>query len=111
MRLLNHPVQLAPLILAVFFGINACIACDGPASAAASNKARYDQFRIYRVFLETDEQVGIMQQLENRSDSYQFMGHARNPNQNLSIMVAPQKIAEITDLMDRFQIQGQVLVG
>lgn len=110
MRLLNQLGQIAVSILVVLFGIDLCLACDGPASAGTSNKARYDQFRIYRLFLETDAQVEIMQQLENRSDSYQFMGHARHPNQNLSIMVAPQKIAEITDLMERFLIQGTVLL-
>lgn len=52
-----------------------------------------------------------MQELENRSDSYTFMGHARQTNQNLTIMVAPQKIAEMTDLLERFQIPGSVLVG
>lgn len=79
-------------------------------SATISNKARYDQFRIYRVFLESEEQVQLMQQLENRSDSYTFMGHARHANQNLTIMVAPQKIAEISDLLERYNILGSVLL-
>ncbi|XP_062549893.1 uncharacterized protein LOC134214554 [Armigeres subalbatus] len=35
-----------------------------------------------------------MQPLENRSDSYTFMAHARHTNQNLTIMVTPQKLAE-----------------
>lgn len=108
MRLLNRLLLLIPAAIALFLISD----CNGSAAASitSSNKARYDSFRIYRVLLETDEQVQLMQQLENRSDSYTFMGHARQTNQNLTIMVAPQKIAEMTDLMERFSIKGSVLL-
>ncbi|XP_058127314.1 zinc carboxypeptidase-like [Anopheles ziemanni] len=79
-------------------------------SAQVSNLARYDHFRLYRLFIETELQVKILQQLEDRSDSYSFMGHARQVNQNLTIMVAPHKIAEITELLERFELQGTVLL-
>ncbi|XP_058443710.1 zinc carboxypeptidase [Malaya genurostris] len=97
-------------LVTILLSVLNCRACDVSNSAANPNKARYDQFRIYRVFLETENQVELMQQLENRSDSYTFMGHARHTNQNLTIMVAPQKIAEITDLLERYNIKGSVLL-
>uniref|UniRef100_A0AAG5DUP9 Zinc carboxypeptidase A 1 n=1 Tax=Anopheles atroparvus TaxID=41427 RepID=A0AAG5DUP9_ANOAO len=79
-------------------------------STPAPNVARYDHFRLYRVFIETQPQVAMLQQLEDRSDSYSFMGHARNVNQNLTIMVAPHKIAEITELLERYELQGTILL-
>lgn len=78
--------------------------------AAGADPARYDHFRLYRVFIRTQAQVDMLQQLEKQSDSYSFMGHARQPNQNLTIMVAPHKIAEITELLDRYDLQGTVLL-
>ncbi|XP_058443705.1 zinc carboxypeptidase A 1-like isoform X2 [Malaya genurostris] len=71
--------------------------------------ARYDNYRLYRVQLETDRHVQILQELEAKSDSCTFYGHARQPGQQLTIMVAANKVADFEDLMDRFLIKGQVL--
>ncbi|XP_053678130.1 zinc carboxypeptidase-like [Anopheles nili] len=76
----------------------------------SENVARYDYFRLYRVLIKTQAQVEMLQQLEELSDSYSFMGHARQPNQNLTIMVAPNKIAELTELLARYELQGTVLL-
>lgn len=75
------------------------------------NKARYDNYRLYRVHLKTEDQVKVFQQLEARSDSYIFIGHAREPNQNLTILVAAHKIAELTDIMDDKKVGYDILVS
>ncbi|XP_052866420.1 zinc carboxypeptidase-like [Anopheles cruzii] len=75
-----------------------------------TNEARYDNVRLYRFFIETEDQVKMLQKLENTSDSYSFMGHARHANQNLTVMVAGHKIAEITELMHRYQLEGTILL-
>lgn len=77
---------------------------------AAVNSARYDNYRVYRLQIQTDEHVRVLQELESRSDSYVFYGHARQPGQQLTIMVAAHKIPEIVDLMDRYGIKGSILV-
>jgi Carboxypeptidase activation peptide len=74
------------------------------------NKARYDNYRLYRLHMVSDEHVLALQQLEEQSDSYTFYGHAMKPGQDLTIMVAAHKIAEIHDLMERFGIEGKLLV-
>lgn len=75
-----------------------------------TDKARYDYYRIYRVHLETDDHVKLFQEIEERSDSYTFIGHARHPNQDLSILVAAHKVGEITDLLQMNNVTAQVLV-
>ncbi|XP_055586732.1 zinc carboxypeptidase-like [Uranotaenia lowii] len=107
MQLLN---RIVPAV-AVLFLATLVWGCDSRDETAPDNRARYDHFRLVRVWLETEQQVTAMQELENRSDSYAFMGHARHPNQNLTIMVGPQKIAEMADLLDRFDIRGTVLLN
>lgn len=79
------------------------ISCD--------NQARYDNYRLYRIHLQTKEHVALFQELEERSDSYTFYGHARQPNQNLTILVASQKIAEITEILTRYKVQSNILVS
>lgn len=78
-------------------------------TAGVEDKARYDNYRVYNVHLKTDEQVKVFQQIEGRSDSYIFIGHAREANQNLSILVAAHKVAELTDLMKDNQVAFKIL--
>ncbi|XP_039431184.1 zinc carboxypeptidase-like isoform X1 [Culex pipiens pallens] len=89
--------SLIPLVLIAF------------ALAASENRARYDHYRLYRVQLVSDEQVRMFQDLEAKSDSCTFYGHARQPGQELTIMVAASKVADFEDLLDRFLVSGRVL--
>lgn len=75
-----------------------------------NNMARYDNYRLYRVHLKSDEHVNLFQNLEERSDSYTFYGHARHVDQKVSIMVASQKIAEITEILKRYALPFEILV-
>ncbi|XP_053698029.1 zinc carboxypeptidase-like [Sabethes cyaneus] len=71
--------------------------------------ARYDNYRLYRVQLDTEQHVQILQELEAKSDSCTFYGHARQPGQQLTIMVAANKVVDFDDLLMRFGMKGQVL--
>lgn len=80
-------------------------------SCGLEDKAKYDNYRLCRVHLVTEEHVKIFQELEEQSDSCTFMGHALYPNQNLTIMVAAHKIPDFNSLIERFPgITNQVLV-
>lgn len=74
-------------------------------------KARYDNYRLIRVHLETQEHVDLFQELEEESDSYTFYGHALNINQDVTIMVAAHKIFEIQDITQRYGIKYNILVS
>lgn len=37
-------------------------------SAKASEKARFDNYRVYEILIETDDQLELMQQIENYPD-------------------------------------------
>lgn len=77
----------------------------------APNQARYDNYRLYRVHLKTEEHVNVFKELEDVSDSYTFYGHARHTDQNLTLMVAADKIAAFSDLLKRFKITSNLLVS
>lgn len=52
----------------------------------------------------------MFQEIEERSDSYTFYGHARSVGQNLTMMIAAHKIAEFVDILQRFEIENKILV-
>lgn len=95
---MNSIVFLVALLCGILCGVN----CE--------DKARYDNYRIYRLHIETEEHVRLFQDLEDRSDSYMFIGHAREPNQNLSVLVAAHKVGEITDLLKLNNVTAVLLV-
>lgn len=77
---------------------------------ADNSKSRYDNYRLYRVHLNVDEQVKIFQDIENRSDSYIFIGHAREIGQKLSILLAAHKVSEFADILTRYNVTNELLV-
>lgn len=97
---------LAVLLAAV---VGAIVAADAQ-QQSPPNVARYDNYRLYRLYLTTDEQVAAFQELERVSDSVIFYGHARKVGQSLSILVAAHKIADITELLQRFRVEHRILV-
>ncbi|XP_017476755.1 PREDICTED: zinc carboxypeptidase-like [Rhagoletis zephyria] len=73
------------------------------------NIARYDHYRVYHVELSTEQHVALFQELEEKSDSCTFYGHARHPQQKLTIMVAAHKIADFADLLQTYKVNHHVL--
>ena len=76
----------------------------------SGNKARYDNYRLIRLTLKAKEHVELFQELEEESDSYTFYGHAREVGQNLTILVTAHKIYEISDIIERNELDFTVLV-
>lgn len=81
------------------------------AHGIVEDKARYDNYRVYNVHFKTDEQVKLFQEIERRSDSYIFIGHAREKNQNLTILAAAHKIPDFTFILTSNNVAYTVLVS
>ncbi|XP_013097812.2 zinc carboxypeptidase [Stomoxys calcitrans] len=73
------------------------------------NLARYDHYRIYNVELDTEEHVHVFKQLEEQCDSMDFIGHAREVGQKLSILVAAHKVADLADLLEHYKVKHRIL--
>lgn len=99
-------MHIAVIFILSLGSLATCIARD-----ANLNIARFDHYRLYRITIESPQQVTIFQELEQQSDSCTFYGHARDPGQKLTIMVAAHKIADFADLLERFNVEHEVLVS
>ncbi|KAH8365222.1 hypothetical protein KR084_006266, partial [Drosophila pseudotakahashii] len=73
------------------------------------DQARYDNYRIYNVEFENEEQIELFQKLEQQSDSLTFIGHAREIGQKLSILVSAHRVADIADLLQTYKVKHRVL--
>lgn len=82
MSKLGQNIQIFLLLLASFSVVMAC---------ETEGKARYDNYRLVRLRLETPEHISLFQELEAESDSYTFYGHALQSPQDLTILVAAHK--------------------
>lgn len=105
MSKLNRKLPIFALLLLVA-AFNCVMSSD-----KHGNKARYDNYRLVRIRLTSQEHVDLFQELEEESDSYTFYGHALNPDQNVTILVAASKIFEIYDIVQRYGLEYTVLVS
>lgn len=80
-------------------------------SVKTTSIARYDNYHVYCVSLDTEGQVKVFQDLEKLSDSFTFYGHARFSGQKLLIMMAPAKIADFYDILETHKVKYDVLVS
>lgn len=79
-------------ILAQIFFISAIVSFSiAIACSMDEDKARYDHYRLMRFSLQTAEQVELFQELEEKSDSYTFYGHALQAPQEVTVLVAAHK--------------------
>lgn len=78
--------QNIQIFLLLCCSFSTVMACD-----TEGNKARYDNYRLVRLHLETQDHVLLFQELEAESDSYTFYGHALSAPQDLTILVAAHK--------------------
>lgn len=75
------------------------------------NKARYDNYRLYRLHSTTAEHVRVFQEIKERSDSYTFIGNAQEVGQRLIALVTAHKVAEFADVLKRYNVEHEILVS
>lgn len=72
--------------------------------------ARYDHYKLWRMHIETEEQLEVMKELEKRNLGIEFIGHVRKTLQELTILVPARAAYDIADLFRRYKMTNEVLV-
>lgn len=98
---MNSYVVICTAVLLVMFSLN----------TSAESSARYDHYRLYEVTIDTEDQNKVFQTLEEKSDSYTFLRRRTNSNPNLTVIVAPHKFSEFTELIKTEKLNHQLLVS
>ncbi|KZC12084.1 PREDICTED: zinc carboxypeptidase-like [Dufourea novaeangliae] len=77
---------------------------------ATANQVKYDNYKVFRVTPQTEEQFQVLDSLEQMSDSYTFWKEPSAVSSSADVMVAPHKIPEFIELMDKFGILHETYV-
>lgn len=70
---------------------------------ALCDKARFDNYRVYSITIETEKQLKLLQEFENYHNELIFIEAPTTIGINAEVLVPPHKFADISDL---FQING-----
>lgn len=86
-------------VLAIF------VACFMVASA---EKARYDNYRVYSIHIENEDQLKELQELEIHPDGISFLESPVGVDQSIDLTVPPHKFAEIAELFEANKIKNWI---
>ncbi|XP_039449443.1 zinc carboxypeptidase A 1-like [Culex pipiens pallens] len=76
---------------------------------AAGEVARYDNYRVYRVTTGSVDQLKVLNELRDSSDSYIFLESGRKVGDHSDIVVAPHKLADFAEVLKSEGISFRVL--
>ncbi|KAJ6647129.1 Zinc carboxypeptidase A 1 [Pseudolycoriella hygida] len=79
------------------------------AASCFAVKSRYDNYKLYSMQLQNEEQAKAVVELEQNTDSYDFWS-ALSLVRDVDVMVPPHKLAEFEDFLNRFNIQFHIKV-
>lgn len=91
---------LSPAVF-VFFASIFVIFCE---------KIRFDNYQIYSINIENEKQFEVMENLESNQDGIIFLQSPTTIGDVAELIVSPQKLANITELFERYEISNKLRV-
>lgn len=77
-------------------------------SMTICDKARFDNYRIYSITIETEEQLKLLQEFENHE---RYIEPPTMIGTNAEILVPPHKFADISDLFETYGLKAEIKVN
>lgn len=74
-------------------------------------KARFDNYRVYRVWIENQQQLELLQMLEGNQDGLTFFDLPIPSRNTAEIIVPPHKFADIVDLFEKYDIKSEIKIS
>lgn len=93
-------------LLAVFlliFGFSAAL--------VSAEKARFDNYRVYSIAVETKEQLNLLKEIEETSDSYSFWESPAKVPSTADIVVPPHQFAHFGELITKFNLKTKLNIA
>lgn len=73
-------------------------------------KARFDNYRVYSIEVETDEQLKVLKEIENQKDGPLFLMPPTATQTFVEFIVPPHKFADISELCEKFQMKNDLKI-
>ncbi|GLV20125.1 uncharacterized protein CBL_21339, partial [Carabus blaptoides fortunei] len=77
---------------------------DVISAVVSAHVARYDNYKVYRMFPNTESQLKALRQLEDTTVDFDFWRGPSAKNASVEIMVAPHKEPHFHELMDELKL-------
>lgn len=74
---------------------------------AVGEKARFDNYRVYSIEVENDEQLQVLKELENQQHGLLFFTPPTITNTSVELVVPPHKFADLSELCENFQMKSE----
>ncbi|XP_068141011.1 zinc carboxypeptidase A 1 [Drosophila tropicalis] len=74
-----------------------------------AERARYDNYRAYKVNTENAEQLAVLKDLESSSDSIIFLDGVHIVGADVQIVVAPHKVPDLLDILGKSEIKYELV--
>lgn len=71
-------------------------------------KTRYDKYRVYSIKVENEEQLKVLHELKDARDGISFLETPHSLYQTADIVVPPHKFADISDIIESFEMNSQI---
>ncbi|XP_034666269.1 zinc carboxypeptidase A 1 [Drosophila subobscura] len=89
------------LTKSLLFGLLAVVALAG----VSAERARYDNYRLYKVNAENADQLAVLKQLESSSDSILFLDGVHIVGADVKMVVAPHKVPDLLEILGKAEIK------
>ncbi|KXJ75390.1 hypothetical protein RP20_CCG011861 [Aedes albopictus] len=92
----------------------ACLLLLLAAAAVCSvfaEQARFDNYRVYEVFIASEQQLEVLQYLEDHPDGYIFWDMPVQTNMALEMVVPPHKYADFEELTNRLNMKTRLMTS
>lgn len=78
--------------------------------AGFSEKARFDNYRVYSIDVENEQQLAVLKDFESGLDGISFLETPTGTQQIAEIIVPPHKFADINELFDELKLKNRVKI-
>lgn len=77
----------------------------------ADERARFDNYRVYSLSVENEEQLNILRKIDNSQNNrgYEFWRGPTSVGRNADIMVAPHQFGDFSALISEFKFESTVI--
>lgn len=79
-------------------------------SYVATDRARFDNYRVYKLQVDTQVQLDVLRQIEQFPDGYSFW-EGPYLGKEAELMVPPHKFGEFSEICDKFGIRNKLKIA
>lgn len=69
-------------------------------------KVRFDNYRVYTMIVENEEQLRALRELESYRDGIEFLESPQSIGDFAELIVPPHKLGDINDLFEKYHIKS-----